>query len=61
MVCKKESIQKVIDLLPPKASIEEVMERLYLLGKIEKGIQEADEVKVLPHEEVKHKLGKWLE
>lgn len=59
--CKKVSIQKVIDLLPPETSIEEVMERSYLLSKIEKGIQEADEGKVLTHEEVKRKLGKWLE
>ena len=60
-VCTKDKIKKVINSLPADTSIEEAMERLYLLSKIEKGIQEADAGKTVSHEEVRRKLKKWLE
>jgi predicted transcriptional regulator len=60
-VCKKDTIRKVISSLPANTSIEEAMERLYLLSKIEKGIQEADAGRTVSHDEAKRKLKKWLD
>ena len=54
---------KIIDSLrdlPEKTTIEEAMERLYVLAKIEKGIKEADEGQCISHEEAKEKMKKWL-
>ena len=56
----KEKMEKLIHELPEEASIEEAMERLYLLYKIEKGIEQADSGQTYSHEEAKQKLNKWL-
>ncbi len=56
--------EKIIDSLrdlPEKSSIEEAMERLYLLAKIEKGISQADKGQCISHEEAKQKMKKWLQ
>ena len=55
--------EKIIDSLrdlPERTTIEEAMERLYLLAKIEKGIKQADEGQCISHEEAKEKMKKWL-
>lgn len=57
---KKEKILKTINELPEKASIEDAMERLYILYKVEKGLKQADEGKVITHEDAKTRLNKWL-
>lgn len=56
---KKKMIDSLSDL-PEKAAVEEAMERLYLLAKIEKGIKQADEGQCVSHEEAKEKMEKWL-
>ena len=42
---------------PADASVEEAMERLYFLSKVERGLQQADAGKTLSHEEVRRRLG----
>ena len=59
--CTKSEIQKIIETLPDSTSIEEVMEKLYLFSKIEKGIQQANNGETISHEAVKKKLSKWLD
>ncbi len=58
-VSKKKILDSIKDL-PENVSIEEVMERLYLLYKIEKGIQQADAGLTISHEEAQKQLEKWL-
>jgi predicted transcriptional regulator len=57
----KERILKAVQDLPAEAGIEDAMERLYLLLKIDKGLQQADAGETVSHEEAKERLGKWLE
>ena len=57
----KAKMEQLIHNLPEKASIEEAMEKLYLLYKIEKGIQQADAGQTISHEEAKKRLSKWLD
>ena len=55
--------EKIIDSLrdlPEKTTIEEAMERLFVLAKIEKGIKQADEGQCISHDEAKEKMKKWL-
>jgi predicted transcriptional regulator len=59
-VTEREKIEKVVRSLPAEASIEDAMERLYLLYKVEKGIQQADAGQTVSHEEAKKRLTKWL-
>lgn len=56
---KKKIIDSLRDL-PEKTTLEEAMERLYLLAKIEKGIKQADAGQCISHEEAKEKMEKWL-
>ncbi|EKD25883.1 MAG: hypothetical protein ACD_79C01454G0001 [uncultured bacterium] len=56
----KEQVLNVMKELPNTASIEDAMERLYFLYKIEKGIQQADKGQTISHEAAKKRLKKWL-
>ena len=53
----KNLLKKAVDNLPADATVEEAMERLLFLAKIEQGIAEADAGKTLSHEEVRTRLG----
>jgi len=57
---EKEVIVNAVQSLPEDASFEEAMERLYLLSKVERGLQQADEGQIISHEEAKKRLDKWL-
>lgn len=56
----KEKVLQAVKGLPDDALIEDAMERLYFLAKIEKGIQEADDGEMLTHAEVKQRVSRWL-
>jgi len=53
----KQLIRDVIEMLPSEATVEEAMERLYVLAKIERGIAQADAGQTLSSEEVRARLG----
>ncbi len=53
----KQLIRDVVEKLPPDATVEDAMERLYLLAKIERGVAQADGGQTLSHEEVRARLG----
>ncbi len=59
LVDKKKIIDSLKDL-PEKTTIEAVMERLYLLAKIERGPSQADKGQLISHEEAEEKMKKWL-
>ena len=52
----KKLLKEAVDKLPPDATVEEAMERLLFLAKIEQGLAEADAGKTLSHEEVRKRL-----
>jgi predicted transcriptional regulator len=52
----KQLIRDIAEKLPPDATVEDAMERLYLLAKIERGIAQADAGETLSHEEVRTRL-----
>ena len=54
-------MEDLIRNLPENAGIEDAMERLFLLYKIEKGIEQADAGLTVSHEEAKQRLRKWLD
>jgi len=56
----KERMLQTVNALPDDASIEDAMERLFFLGKIEKGRQQADAGQTIPHMMVRERMAKWL-
>jgi len=52
----KQKALEAIEKLPPDATVEDAIERLVFLAKIERGIAQLDAGKGLPHSEVKQRL-----
>lgn len=57
---RKTAVIESINNLPEEFSIEEIMERLIIIEKIEKGRQEVKDGKVNTEEQAREKLSKWL-
>jgi len=53
----KDLLKQTAENLPANATVEEAMERLLFLARIEQGIAQADAGKTLPHEDVRQRLG----
>lgn len=51
---------RMVRNLPAKASIEDAMEQLLFLSKIERGLKQADSQSTISHAQVKKKMAKWL-
>lgn len=56
----KELIHNTINSLPEKFSLDQLIEEIILIDKIEQGIADANEGRVHTTEQVKEKLKKWL-
>jgi predicted transcriptional regulator len=56
----KEKVMKAVEGLGDDASIEDVMERLLFLAKVERGLEQADAGQTIPHSQVKERMSKWL-
>ena len=55
-----EKVLQAVQNLPDDAAIEDAMERLLFMAKIERGLQQADEGQTISHDEVKERAAKWL-
>lgn len=55
----KEKVLETIRSLPEEFSLDELFERLILLEKVNTGIQEVEEGKVVSQDEAKEKMKKW--
>ena len=52
----RDRLVEAIHQLPPDATIEQAMEHLYFLAKVEEGLRQADQGQTIPHEEVRRRL-----
>jgi hypothetical protein len=56
----KQQILKAIDDLPDDAGVEDALDRLYLLYKVERGLQQADRGELMSQDEVRQRMAEWL-
>ncbi len=56
----KQQMLKAIEELPDDANIEDALERLYLLYKIDRGIKQDDAGELISQEEARQRMAKWL-
>jgi predicted transcriptional regulator len=56
----KQQILKAIGELPDDASVEDAIDRLYLLYKIDRGLRQADRGELISQEEARQRMAKWL-
>jgi predicted transcriptional regulator len=52
----KQKILQAVQQFPPDVTIEEAIERLIFLAKIERGLRDVDAGRVVSHEEAKRRL-----
>lgn len=57
----KESVMTLVKEMPENATIEDIMQSLYVKQKILKGQQQLDSGLFYTHEEAKEMMKKWLE
>jgi len=56
----KEQLRKIADSLPENATFDEMMERIYLLYKVQEGLEQDERGEGIPHEEVEKLMrAKW--
>ena len=55
----REKMVHAVEDLPDDATIEDAMERLLFLAKVERGIAQADAGATLAHEDVRERMAKW--
>ncbi|MEB2779519.1 hypothetical protein [Algoriphagus persicinus] len=56
---KKYKAIEVLNDLPGEFDVEQLIERLLLIEKVEEGLNQIKEGKVIPHESVKDITQKW--
>ena len=56
----KESLKKQIDKLPEQFSIDELIENLILIEKIEAGNKQSENGEVIPESEIENQIEKWF-
>jgi len=52
----KEEVRRILEHIPDSASFEDIQYYIYVREKIERGLKDVDEGRVLSHEEVERRL-----
>ena len=60
MSTAKKEVGKLLKQLPDEASYEEIQYHIYVRQKIEKGLKDMEEGRVLTQAEVERRMAKWL-
>jgi hypothetical protein len=57
----KEEVRKMLDQLPDDVSFEDVQYHIYVRQKLERGLQDLQEGRVLSQEEMERRMSRWLD
>jgi len=56
----KDKIISCINMLPDSVTIDDILDQIMLVEKIEKGIDQSNRNQVVSDDELDKRLGKWL-
>ena len=56
---KKSTVIDTLNIFPQKFNLDELLERLIVIEKIDEGIEEAKSGKTISHNKVKKMVAKW--
>ena len=56
----KKEVQSLLEKLPEDCSIEDIQYHLYVIEKIQRGIEIAEKQGVFSQEDVEDRLSKWI-
>ena len=57
----KAEVKTLLEQLPDDTSLEDIQYHLYVLEKVRRGVNRAEIEGAVKHDEVRERLGKWLE
>ena len=60
MKTAKQEVKKLLDRIPDNSTFEEIQYHIYVREKIERGLKDVREGRVLTQKEVEKRLAKWL-
>ena len=60
MKTAKKEIRKILDQIPDDASLEDIQYHIYVCQKIERGLQDMDDGRVLSREQVEKRMSRWI-
>ena len=60
MANAKKSVRDVLDELPEDATLEDIQYHIYVREKIERGLKDIAQGRVLSQEDVERRMAKWL-
>jgi len=60
MATAKDDVSALLEKLPDNASYEDIQYHLYVLEKVNRGLERADTEGAIAHEDAEARLGKWL-
>jgi predicted transcriptional regulator len=60
MSTAKEEVRKMLDQLPDDASFEDIQYHIYVREKIERGLRNIQEGRMLSQEDIEERMSKWL-
>ncbi len=57
----KDEVRKMLERIPDESSFEDIQYHIYVREKIEHGLEDIRESRVLSQEEVERRMSKWLD
>ncbi len=60
MKTAKKEVRKILDQIPDDASLEDIQYHIYVCQKIERGLQDIDDGRVLSQEQVEKRMSRWV-
>lgn len=60
MQTAKEEVRGLLDQLPEDATLEDIQYHIYVCQKIERGLKDVREGRVISQKEVEKRMSKWL-
>lgn len=61
MSTAKSEVASLLETQPDDSSLEDIQYHLYVFEKVKRGVERAESDGAIPDEEVKKRLGKWLD
>jgi predicted transcriptional regulator len=56
----KEEVRRMLDQIPDDATFEDIQYHIYVREKIERGLKDIEEGRLLSQEEVEQRMSRWL-
>lgn len=61
METAKEEVQRILDLLPDDATLEDIQYRIYVHQAIAAGLRDVEHGRVVSQEEVERRMARWTQ